>query len=472
MDELLELYKAQFGRLPSCVKEIPGAVSTRRYFRIEDGNETFIGTYSPDHRETRAFITYARHFFSKGISVPEVIAQSEDEEYYIQSDLGPQRFHELVISRPEEKLTEELISLYKKSLDELIRIQIEGHKQLDYSVAVPRPEFDFQSIYWDLNHFKYYFLKPSGLPFDEDLLETSFQEFAGLVAGFQNEYFMFRDFQTRNIMITNGKPYFIDFQGGRKGPLQYDLASLLLESRAALMQDDQEQLFSYYLQSLGKIIEIDESEFRKEYYTLALLRILQVLGTYGLRGLMEKKAVFIQSIPHGLRNLQFILQKTDPSHISSTLDEILTSLAASGEQYASLPPDFEGLTISIFSFSYRKALPDDISGNGGGFVYDCRYLPNPGRFEKYRSLTGFDDEVQEFLNNEIQVSKFIDSIKSQVQNVVDTYTERKFKNLMLSFGCTGGQHRSVYVASRIAEWSRKMPDVRVIEKHREIGVFR
>jgi RNase adaptor protein for sRNA GlmZ degradation len=238
------------------------------------------------------------------------------------------------------------------------------------------------------------------------------------------------------------------------------------------MQDDQEQLFSYYLQSLGKIIEIDESEFRKEYYTLALLRILQVLGTYGLRGLMEKKAVFIQSIPHGLRNLQFILQKTDPSHISSTLNEILTSLAASGEQYASLPPDFEGLTISIFSFSYRKALPDDIGGNGGGFVYDCRYLPNPGRFEKYRSLTGFDDEVQEFLNNEIQVSKFIDSIKSQVQNVVDTYTERKFKNLMLSFGCTGGQHRSVYVASRIAEWSRKMPDVRVIEKHREIGVFR
>ncbi len=470
MKELETLYYTYTGKLPDKTEEILLSVSPRRYFRLTRGEETCIGTYSPDVRETRAFVTFTTHFRKLGLNVPEIMAVSDDEFFYLQTDLGNNRLHEMVAGRVGAPLGEALLELYRSLLDQLVKLQIEGDRSIDYSVCVPRPAFDRQSITWDLNHFKYYFLKPSGMPFDEQLLEEAFVACADRVSGIYPQGFMFRDFQSRNIMVSNGKPYLIDYQGGRKGPVHYDLASLLFEAKAGLTDTDRAVLINHYLEMLSAYEKIDQDLFTTDFYMVSLVRILQALGAYGLRGMVEKKAVFLQSIPRALKLLNHVLRMIDDAGVTVYFRELLTALAGTAGDYRTLPEAFDGLTVTICSFSYRKPLPDDITGNGGGFVYDCRLLKNPGKCEELRKMNGFDTEVIRFLESDPEVAHFLESAKTQLKMAIQKYQEIHYDNLMVSFGCTGGRHRSVYCAHIIAEWCRTLPGLRVLEIHREMGL--
>jgi len=469
MKELVHLYAEHFGHPPDRVEEIPGSVSTRRYFHMVDGKRTIVGTWSPDRRETAAFVHFTRQFRNCGVQVPEVYAVRDDQLFYLQEDLGDDRFHERVTARKGERLDQALSDLYRASIDQLLLLQLKGHEGIDYSLCVPRPAFDSQSVLWDLYHFKYYFLKVSGIPFDEQQLETEFWAFADLIAALPMESFMFRDFQTRNIMIRDKKPFLIDYQGGRRGPLHYDLASLVFESRTALVEDDRQMLIDYYIEQLAAYRPRAAKAFLSEFYPVALVRCLQVLGTYGLRGMVEKKAVFLQSIPAGLANLGRILEKLERGVIGTHLEDLLTQLSATRDQYRKPPPHDGELHLTIFSFSYRKPLPDDLSGNGGGFVYDCRFVNNPGRLEQYRMQTGFDRDVEEYLEQDPAVAVFRETIQKQLSEAVRVYKIRGFSHLMVSFGCTGGKHRSVYFARKTAEWARSLGIMKVTEIHRELG---
>lgn len=530
MKELHQLYKSHFGVPPDKMEEIHLAVSQRRYFRIFRGAESLIGTYSPDVRETVAFCTFSDHFLKLGLNVPEVFAVSDDKQFYLQSDLGSRRLHEIVVGRTTEPaadaesdtapdaasnvapdaapepaadpttgpiakstaesakepatepainsaaesssavLDDSLLDLYRLAIDQLVKMQFEGDQDLDYSVAVPRPAFDSQSVRWDMNHFKYYFLKPSGVPFDEQLLEEAFEDCANRVSGMEPQGFMFRDFQSRNIMIKDGAVYLIDFQGGRKGPVHYDLASLVFDSKIQLTGADRAQLISYYFKAASKHCRMDQSAFMSNFYQVALVRILQALGAYGLRGKIEKKAVFLQSIPAGLSNLSFVLENLEPGTITDYFRTVLTELSATRDAYRELPEAYKGLTVTIHSFSYRRPGPDDLSGNGGGFVYDCRFVANPGLCDELKALNGFDREVIQFLEADPEVATFLESIQQQLERVIQSYVERDYRNLMVSFGCTGGQHRSVFFAHAIAEWCRTLDGVRVLEYHRELNL--
>ncbi len=469
MKELINLCRAYTGVMPDKVEFIPQSVSLRQYFRIYKRNATVIGTYSPDEKETIAFKTYSDHFRVHELNVPEVYAVSEDQKFYLQTDLGDSRLFDLLVSRPGKEIDDKIIAIYREAIAQLTRMQVVGDQGLDYSVAVPRSAFDYQSVKWDLQYFKYYFLKPSGIPFDEQKLEEAFDNLAGYIAGIEIQGFMFRDFQSRNIMVRNDEPWLIDFQGGRRGPLQYDLTSLVYESRVELCDADRERLISCYLENLSDYTTFNKAAFMTGFYPVALARILQALGAYGLRGNIEKRGTFLQSIPAGLRNLGEVLKKTGAGLITDYLRVILQELILTAERYPMLPEHFNGLTVTIHSFSYRRPLPDDITGNGGGFVYDCRFLANPGLCDEFKSLNGFDREVIRYLDDDPGVPAFFESIKMQLSASIQRYKELGYTNLMVSFGCTGGRHRSVYMAHAVASWCRTMNGVRVFEHHRELG---
>lgn len=470
MKEILQLYTLYAGAEADRIEHIPRSVSSRKYFRIFHGDQTFIGTYSPDIKETKAFVTFAKHFKDKGISVPEVYAVSEDQLYYLQEDLGDRSLHDLLMETKKEGVLAEAMDYYIQAIDQLIKLQKEGHEGADYSVCVPREVFDRQSILWDLNHFKYYFLKMSGLPFDEQKLEEAFSVLADNISGISNESFMFRDFQSRNIMLKDDKLYFIDFQGGRRGPLHYDLASLVFEARIDMDVELRSELVHYYMDALGMKRKADRDSFLQEFYQVAIIRILQALGAYGLRGSIEKNVIFLQSIPIGLKNLHCVLRNVGDDTLPEYLTEILRQLADKKMDYPQPPDPFDGLTLSLTSFSYRKNIPDDINGNGGGFVFDCRFLDNPHWDEKLKHFTGLDSEIDLFFKERGNMDKFIDQVYAQLSDAVSSYTKLGYRNLMVSFGCTGGKHRSVYATRRISELFREVDGVKVIETHRELGL--
>lgn len=470
MKQILQLYKEFAGKEADRIDLIPRSVSSRKYFRIFHGDRTFIGTYSPDTRETTAFVTFARHFKGQGLNVPEVHTVSDDLLYYIQEDLGDVTLHDLLMKVKQDGMLADAKDYYLKTIDHLIKLQRDGHTGADYSVCVPRPVFDRQSILWDLNHFKYYFLKTSGLPFDEQELEDDFAELADSIAAIPNDCFMFRDFQSRNIMLREDELYFIDFQGGRKGPPQYDLASLVFEARVDMDVELRKELVKYYLDSIGLENKSDRDQFRKNFYRVAIIRILQALGAYGLRGSIEKNVIFMQSIPIGLKNLHCVLRNAGPDDLPLYLRKVLLELADKKMEYPQVPPPFEGVTLSITSFSYRKSIPDDITGNGGGFVFDCRFLDNPHHNLELRPMTGLDSVIEHFFKETGNMEKFVEQVYAQLSDAVTSYKERGYKNLMVSFGCTGGRHRSVYAARRIADFFREVEGVKVIEQHRELGL--
>ncbi len=469
------------GETPKDILPIAESGSARKYFRIITDNRSLIGTYSNNVEENEAFLTFSKHFHDLGLNVPEVFAVNEERTCYLQSDFGDDNLFAhvqkalIASSGPSTgsgtlaSYSEKVINLYKKALGHLVKLQVLGHQGLDYTKAYPTERFDRQSIIDDLNYFKYYFVKPhEEIDFNETRLGKDFEAFADFVSQAPCDFFMYRDFQSRNIMVNDGELYFIDFQGGRKGPLNYDVVSLLYQVKAQIPQATRDELVDYYKAELSQYINPEAVKFDTYQPYFVYLRLMQVLGAYGFRGLIQKKSHFIESIPYALREIE-ALSKAVPLTKYPELQNVINQLNKLDAKYAALiAPPAGKLTVTINSFSFKKGYPTDFSGNGGGFVFDCRALPNPGREPEFKTKTGRDWEVIDYLMAKPPVHVFLDHVKGIIGQSVDNYRERHFSNLMVSFGCTGGQHRSVFFAQTIYEWLKATyPDIHVIVNHIE-----
>ena len=464
MNELEILFRQHTGEKLLSKEELSASGSNRRYFRLESKNTSLIGVAGTSKEENQAFITMAKHFRTKGIPVPEFLSQTPDGLFYIQEDIGNTLLFDFIAEgRKTGVFCEPEKEMLRKTMRLLPAIQVKGAEDFDFSVCYPQPEFNERSILWDLNYFKYCFLKSTGLEFQENRLEDDFQRLSDILLQNSSNTFMYRDFQSRNVMVKDNEPYFIDFQGGRKGPLHYDVASFLWQAKAKYSDELREELLEEYLTALNKLIKTDETIFRTQLKHFVLFRTLQVLGAYGFRGYFEKKPHFLQSIPFAIENLREII-KNDISGYPYLLDILrqMTELKQFREVDVRKP-----LVVKVYSFSYKKGIPNDDSGNGGGFVFDCRAVNNPGKYERYKHVTGLEDSVKKFLEEDGEILTFLDSAYQLVDASVKRYKDRGFTNLMISFGCTGGQHRSVYSAQKTAEHISEKFGVEVQLIHRE-----
>ena len=466
---LAELTRS-IGEMPVEILPIAASGSARKYYRIITEKRTLIGTYSENTEENEAFITFSKHFHDLGLNVPEVYAVNEEKTCYLQSDFGDDNlFAHVQKSLMAGGFGENVIQLYKQALKHLVKFQCIGHQGLDYSKAYPTACFDRQAILGDLNYFKYYFVKPhEEIDFNETRLGKDFEAFADFVSQAPCDFFMYRDFQSRNIMVKDRELYFIDFQGGRKGPLNYDVVSLLYQVKAQIPQAVRDELIQYYKDELKQFINREEVKFDLYQPYFVYLRLLQVLGAYGFRGLIQKKSHFIESIPYALKELQTWNEThllNDYPELQKVISQLPTLNYPTDSQLSTLNSK---LTVTINSFSFKKGYPNDFSGNGGGFVFDCRALPNPGREPEFKTKTGRDWEVIDYLMAKPPVHVFLDHVKAVIGQSVENYRERHFSNLMVSFGCTGGQHRSVFFAQTIYEWLKSTyPDIHVVLNHIE-----
>jgi len=467
LQDIIDLYKKRFMEDDVTVEALPPSGSYREYVRLTSAHFKAIGTWNEDEKENTAFIEFSNHFRSKGIKVPEIYDFKPTECVYLQEDLGNETLYSYLSEvREFEGFSDRIIRIYRKVVQELPKIQIAASKDLNYEFCYPRKAFDRQSMMWDLNYFKYYFLKLAKIAFNEQLLEDDFTTFTDYLLKAESNFFMFRDFQSRNVMLVEGEPWFIDYQGGRQGALQYDLASLLYDSKADIPQGVREGLMEDYLDELEIIHPVDRSEFRQFFYGYVLIRMMQAMGAYGFRGFYEKKEHFLKSIPYALKNLEIVLSRVDLPVELPELIRVLKSLSES-ETLKKVASKQAELTIAITSFSYKKGYPTDLSGNGGGFVFDCRSVRNPGRYDQYKSLTGKDDAVIRFFEEDTEMEEFLTPVFSIVEQSVEKYIERGFTHLCVSFGCTGGRHRSVYSAERMGTYLRNKYPVRVVINHRE-----
>ena len=467
MSELATLFLQFTGEEPMSSIELSASGSNRRYFRLLSKSNRVIGVEGTTVEENRAFIQMAKHFYSKGLPVPQFIGQSIDGLYYIQEDLGDTLLFDYIAEgRKTGVFCETEKDMLRKTMRLLPEIQVKGAEDFDFSICYPQPEFNERSILWDLNYFKYCFLKSTGIDFQENLLEDDFQRLSNMLLKSHATTFMYRDFQSRNVMIKDEQPYFIDFQGGRKGPLYYDVASFLWQAKAKYSEELREELLQEYLQALAKLLPVDVSEFRKELQHFVLFRTLQVLGAYGFRGYFEKKPHFLQSIPFAIENLREMLHEKNSEYpyLITVLRE-MTELKQFREVEVKKP-----LVVKVYSFSYKKGIPNDSSGNGGGYVFDCRAINNPGKYERYEHFTGLDTNVIQFLENDGEILNFLENAKKMVDASVKRYKDRGFTNLMISFGCTGGRHRSVYSAQKMAEHIHAAFGVDVQLIHREQNI--
>ena len=419
--------------------------------------------------ENRAFITLSRHFRAKGLRVPEVLAVSADGMYYLQQDLGDRLLYDVLAEARDNGAYGPLErDLLLRAMSALPALQVAGAQGLDFSVCYPTPSFDARTVDFDLNYFKYCFLKPSPVEFNEERLQDDFDRLKEDLLEDVTDTFMYRDFQARNVMLHEGELWFIDFQGGRRGPLHYDVASFIWQAKARYPADLKDALVDAYLDALEGYMPVDRDAFRRKLRIFVLFRTLQVLGAYGFRGRIEKRAHFLESIPYALENLKELIER--PFDRYPYLSSVLGNLAASGP---GLPPPPDGLLhVHIYSFSYRKGIPEDNSGNGGGYVFDCRSVHNPGRYERFRTMTGLDREVQEFLEADGEIFTFLGHVFPLVDAHVERFISRGFTHLQVSFGCTGGQHRSAYSAQKLAEHLSGRPGVMVHLHHRELGIER
>lgn len=472
MKRLSSLYSKYFGCCPETVSAITGSASNRSYYRLVSEAGRCIGVIGTDREENNAFVTLARHFSSKGIPVPEIYSVSDDGMVYIQEDLGGISLYDLLLSaRKGQTSWDEVEALLCRTMSLLPKIQYEGAEGLDFSICYPQPSFDRQNVMFDLNYFKYCFLKATGLEFNEVLLQQDFERLADDLLLHDTDTFMYRDFNVRNVMVKEGSPYFIDFQGGRRGPVCYDVASFVWQARAAYDDDLKEKLVQSYVDALTAYAEVHRDTFKEDLKLSRLFRLLQVLGAYGFRGWTEHKAAFVVSIPSAISNLKELLSEL-PSDSYPYLMQVLKQLVRLPRLNQSTDGD-SVLEVRVSSFSFKKGVPYDPSGNGGGYVFDCRSIHNPGRYEPYKKLTGMDESVIRFLEDDGEIIGFLEHVYGVVDPHVATYAKRGFTSLMVSFGCTGGQHRSVYCAEHLAaHLSELYPDIRVRLIHREQGVDR
>jgi aminoglycoside/choline kinase family phosphotransferase len=461
---------------PDRVSLLPESGSNRKYYRITQGGKSVIAAYNTDIAENIAYLDYSEQLKAKNIPIPKTLYVSQDKEIYFVEDLGDTTLFSLI--EKEKSATnnsaanitrytpgEPIKTLYRQAIKDLQKIQIEGGKNFDYTHSFPTQKFDRQSMLWDLNYFKYMFLRLSGTPFNEQKLENDFTTLVqSLTNNVPNDYFLYRDFQTRNIMVTDGTLRYIDFQGGRQGALQYDLASLLYNAQANLSESFRAEMLDFYCRQLQENYPQEaakQTDFKQTFYTFAILRILQAVGGYGYRGLHQHKQLFKDSIPYAMRNLTDILEQRPVN-----IPEIRRIVDSYREKVCAKRTD--SLTLTIQSFSYRNPLPADPNGNGGGFIFDCRYLPNPGREQEYRQLTGKDNLVINYLRAISEVERFIERAVETVLPAVEAYQDRDFANLQINFGCTGGQHRSVYCAEAFAEKISARTSANIIINHLNI----
>lgn len=466
MNILIELYKSTFSAEPAVCTPLTGSASNRKYYRLSGEAGTCIGVVGVDSLENKAFLTIAGHFHERGINVPQVLAVSEDESAYLQEDLGDVILFDMLSSaRKCGGGMAQVEDILCKAMSMLPKIQFEGAAGLDFSVCYPQPSFDRRMVMFDLNYFKYCFLKPSGLEFNEVLLQDDFERFADALLEDDTDTFLYRDFNARNVMVKDGQPYFIDFQGGRRGPIYYDVASFAWQARARFSQDQKVAMLKAYLDALSKYMPVDAMKFRSRLRLFILFRLLQVLGAYGFRGWVEHKANFVTSIPAAIAELKTLAAEGFDEYPYMT--EVLGQLAALPRFEQEVRPEAV-LEVKVYSFSFKKGVPHDPSGNGGGYVFDCRSIHNPGRYEPYKKLTGRDEPVIRFLEEDGEIIGYLEHVYGVVDPHVETFKGRGFTNLMVSFGCTGGQHRSVYCAEHLAaHLAAKYPDIRVRLIHRE-----
>ena len=448
--------------------QLPPSGSYREYYRMRGDKTTVIGAFNPDRKENIAFLDFSRHFRQKGLAVPLIYLEDLDRNMYLLEDLGDTTlFSYLMDTRKNGIFPNEVLNVYKRALEELPRFQVYAGEDLNYQVCYPRASFDKQSMLWDLNYFKYYFLKLAKVAFDEQELEDDFQTFTDYLLQTDCQYFLYRDFQSRNIMLYQNQPYFIDYQGGRRGALQYDVASLLYDAKADLPYHVRRELLDHYIVALSAFILLDEKSFLAYYYGYALIRLMQAMGSFGFRGFYEKKEHFLQSIPYAVKNLEWLLETVRlPIKVPMLINAL--NQVVDSEALKNLGTAVSALTIRINSFSYRRGIPVDETGNGGGFVFDCRALQNPGRYDEYKGFSGQDAAVIEFFRREPDVESFLHNVYALVDRSVENYQQRNFLNFMVSFGCTGGQHRSVYCAEQLAQHLRRKFEVKVVVRHFEL----
>ena len=493
---LESLFKHYPEAAPVSSKALTGSASHRRYFRLKgpDGR-TLIGVEGTDADENRAFLVIARHFASKGINVPKVVA--EDGLCYLQEDLGSTVLYDALASgRASGKYSADEVALLRKTMAALPKIQVEGARGLDWSVCYPQPSFDARMVDFDLNYFKYDFLKLSGLEFNEVRLQDDFDRLRADLLAEYSDTFMYRDFNARNVMLVDGEPWFIDFQGGRRGPVYYDVASFLWQARARYPESLREDLLQTYLEALRAYGPVDEAHFRSRLRLFILFRMLQVLGCYGFRGLWEGNKAFSSSISPALEIVRNLLPLSDYPYLSEVLAGLCkTDFSTPPSSPIEMTRDCHGrpdrpsvlrneipgqagndgessnpLIVTIYSFSFKKGIPEDTSGNGGGYVFDCRSVHNPGKYERFKQLTGLDKPVIDFLEEDGEILRFLDNVYSLVDAHVERFLQRGFMHLQVSFGCTGGQHRSAYSAQHLAERLAAKYPVRVHLIHRERGI--
>ncbi len=469
--QLSSLFKLYAGEDPDSIVKLPYSGSNRQYYRLKNNDNSLIGVYNEDYNENKAFTYITRHFLDKGLPVPTIVIEDLDNNIYLQKDLGDISLLNFLNKNDfPEVINDEVLNVYRKVIKLLPCFQIKGGEGLNYDNCYPRYSFDKQSMLWDLNYFKYYFLKLANVPFNEQNLENDFNTFIDYLIQADSNYFLYRDFQSRNIMLVNGEPYFIDYQGGRKGALQYDIASILFEAKTRLPAELREELLDFYLSELSTHIHFSRSEFLSHYYGYVYIRLMQAMGAYGFRGLYERKELFLESIPSALNNLEWLLDNTDLPVELPELTKVWNYLAES-DYIRHLAKKHLLLHININSFSYRRGIPADDPVNGGGFVFDCRCIHNPGRYEQYKNLTGKDSEVKKFLDNEPEMEQFFTHVLALVEQSINKYLNKGFTNLMINFGCTGGQHRSVYSAERLYNHLIKYnnsTELIVSLKHRDI----
>ena len=506
MEKLIKLYEQWSGVTPVSTERIAEAGSNREYYRMNavDGTSV-VGVVGTSRDENHAFIYLSKHFEQRQLPVPQILATSDDGLRYLQTDLGQTSLFDAIRGGREAggRYNQQEKALLKATIQQLPNIQIRGARGLEWENCYPQPEFNEDSVLFDLNYFKYCFLKPSGLDFHELKLEANFRLFAKDLTSEKTDSFLYRDFQARNVMLdANGSPYFIDYQGGRKGPYYYDLASFLWQASARYPNKLRRELVMDYYNALSQYTEVpSERHFVDRLSLFVVFRTLQVLGAYGFRGYFERKRHFIDSIPPAIDNLRELLKLGESVFPYPYMMDMLRRLTempryahieepaltrADGYRttdrnvYEAHPQDgpatfskYDGkgpLVVRVFSFSFRKGIPADDSGNGGGYVFDCRSTHNPGRYEPYKKLTGLDEPVIRFLEDDGEILTFLDSVYKLADAHVQRYIDRGFTNLMFCFGCTGGQHRSVYSAQHLAEHIHQKFGIEVRVCHREQGI--
>ena len=473
-DKVLDtLFREWCGKEAIKTERLTPAGSNREYRRLTSSDDTrAIGVIGNSTDENEAFFTICRHFHSKGLPVPELYGISPDRMSYLQQDLGDiSLFDTLEPCRTSGCYDTRSVILLEKVIRILPDLQFIGANGLDFSICYPIESFDWRSILWDLNYFKYYFLKPSGIEFNENILENDFRRIAEiLLKDAPYNTFMYRDFQSRNVMLVDGSPFFIDFQGGRRGPIEYDLVSFLWQARAAYPKELKGHLTGIYADSLTRYRQIDTAEFSARLMHFALFRTLQVLGAYGYRGNFERKPHFLASIPAATDNLREIIDSGTGKSEYPYLYSILSALAEQKTENRNGEDPYSGLTVHITSFSFRKGIPEDKSGNGGGFVFDCRSMHNPGLYDEYKQLDGRDSSVISFLDAKGEIQTYMESVYSLTGHAIDKYLSRGFTNLSICFGCTGGRHRSVRCAEMLAAHlhTEYGPKIRILLTHREM----